>query len=105
MDLCKQPRLAGGHLSRRLLLMQPALSTRLPFEVFDRVGEVNAVAVDARLCQRLVKEVTSGANEGLTLGVFPVARLLPNQQAAGMGITKDRRPFGVPADTAHTPGS
>lgn len=64
--------------------------------MFDRVGEVNAVAVDARLCQRLVKEVTSGANEGLTLGVFPVARLLPNQQAAGMGITKTEDRLACP---------
>jgi len=38
--------------------MKAALAARLPFEVFDRVGDVDGIAIDARFPQRAVEQLT-----------------------------------------------
>src|SRR5881397_1026353 len=65
--------------------MNPTLPTGLPFEVFHRVGDVNFLAINSRFFEGLIHDFSSGSNEGITLLVFVIARLLADQH--------DRRVF------------
>jgi len=59
--------------------MNPALPTRLPFEVFHRVRDVNFLAINSRFFEGLIHDFSSGSNEGFTLLIFVIARLLADQ--------------------------
>jgi hypothetical protein len=54
-DFFKQPTLAYLDLAGVGTLMQPSLDAGLKLAMFDRIGHVTALAVHARLSQRLVQ--------------------------------------------------
>ena len=55
LDFVEQPSPAYLDLAGVGALMQPSLAARLKLEMLDRIGHVNASAVDARLRERLVQ--------------------------------------------------
>lgn len=62
--------------------MQPPFTTPNPFEVFDRIGHVNFVALDLRFFERTVEQTTGGSDEGMTLPVFLISRLFADKYHA-----------------------
>ncbi len=59
--------------------MDPPFAARFPFEMLDRVRDVNRVAVDPRLLQRAIEELSGRTDEWLAAQVLLVARLLAEQ--------------------------
>jgi hypothetical protein len=59
--------------------VEPALAARPPFEVLDRIGQVDVAARDLGLLQDPVEDSTGGPDEGLALDVLAVAGLLADQ--------------------------
>ena len=57
-------------------LVKAALAARLEFEVLYCIGDENLLALDAGISQGLGQHTTRRADEGLTLLVFLIARLL-----------------------------
>src|SRR5215813_13574791 len=68
-----------GDFRHPRLLVNPALSARLPAEVFHRVRDVHRRAVDARCFECAVENASSGTDEWLTRPIFFIARLLANE--------------------------
>ena len=60
--------------------MDAPLSARLPLEVLDRIGEVDGIARDAGISERLVEECACRADERLALTIFLITRLLADEQ-------------------------
>src|SRR2546421_9593770 len=56
LDLPLEPLVTGVDLALRRGLVQAALATQLPLEVLDRIGDIEAVALDARGLERAVEE-------------------------------------------------
>jgi hypothetical protein len=54
-----------------------------PLEVLDDVGDEHLRAVDAGLLETFVEQPAGGADERMTLDVFAVSRLLPDEQQLG----------------------
>src|SRR2546422_11124064 len=83
-DLGIQPGPAGVDLSGVRLLVQAPLALRLPFEVLDRVRDIDMPAVDARLLERLVEHASRGADERLSFPVLAIAGLLSDEHDLGV---------------------
>src|SRR5438132_1267168 len=83
-DFGVQPGAAGVDLSGIRLLVQAALTLRLPFEVLDGVRDIDMPAVDARLLERLVEHASRGADERLSFPVLAIARLLSDEHGLGV---------------------
>src|SRR5258706_6419583 len=82
LELRLEPRPARFDLRHAWFLVDAPLAARLPFEVLDRVGEVDVAPQDAGILERLVEHRTGWSHEWDTLAVFLVARLLPNEHDA-----------------------
>ena len=65
-------------------LVDAALAALAEFEVFDGVGDVGLVAVDAGFLQRPVEKLAGGADEGAALQVFLVTRLFTDEGDGGV---------------------
>jgi hypothetical protein len=103
-DLRFQPWAAGRYFKRVWLLVQPNLSARFPFEVFNSVGDVHLGPINPRGLKALVEKLTGGSDKRLPLLVFPIAGLFPHQEKSGMdsAFPKDdlrRFPIKVAATT------
>jgi hypothetical protein len=78
-DLGLKPGLACYHFPHGWLLVEAALAAPYPFEMLDRVGDVNLLAGDAGLRQSLVEHPSRRSDKGTSLAIFLIARLLANQ--------------------------
>src|SRR5437870_3311903 len=87
-ELRLEPGAAGGDLARVRLLVQSPLPARGPLEVLHDVGDVDELAIDARLLQGAVEQLASRADEGAAELVLAVSRLLSDEDRAGR-----RHPF------------
>jgi hypothetical protein len=67
-------------------VVEPSFAARIgfPFEVFDGVGEIEVVAVEAGFLQGFVEQLPGGADEGATLEVLAVAGLFADEHDAGV---------------------
>src|SRR5580765_443091 len=74
-----QPRTARCDLARVRLLMNPAFATRLPFEVFHSVRDVNLRPIDSSVLERAIHNFPSRTNEWFARDIFVIARLFANQ--------------------------
>ena len=59
--------------------MNAAFPTVLELEVFDGIGDVNTMPVDARIGHGPVEQLPRGPDEGAALPVLLVSRLLADQ--------------------------
>jgi hypothetical protein len=85
VQLAQQPGLAGLDLGAVGLLVDAALAGADELEVLDRVGEVDAAALDAGLGQRPLEQLAGRADERPPLQVLLVARGLAHEDHAGLG--------------------
>ena len=101
LQLGIQPGFAGRELGCVRLLVDPALATRLPLEVLDRVGDEREPAVDSSGVQAFVENASRGAHEWLASKVFLVARLLSDEDDLGAlrSFAEDRLRAGFPQVT------
>src|SRR5262249_46382450 len=96
-----QPRLAGFDLAGCRLLVEPAFAPRLPSEVFDGVRDVNIVARNACLIQRVVEKSPGGANEWVALLVLFITRYFAQQNhVSSAGSLAENGLCGVPVQIA-----
>jgi hypothetical protein len=65
-------------------LMQPNLAARFPFEMLDSIGDVHLSSIDPRGLEALVKKLTGRSDKRLSLLVFAIAGLFPDQEKSGM---------------------
>ena len=81
-DLVGEPREAGANFGAVWRFVDAPLRLRFarPFEVFDRVGDVDVVAIDARRVERAIEEPARGSDERATGAIFCVSRLLPDDE-------------------------
>src|SRR5262249_46373801 len=84
-NLRVQPRPAGPDLRSVRLLVNPPLPARFPFEMLYDIGDVDTVAIDARLLERTVEQAAGRTHERPTGQIFGVARLLADQHQLGAG--------------------
>jgi hypothetical protein len=80
--LAFQPDPAGGLFRRVRAAMQPHLAAALELEVLDRVGDVEAAAVDPQFLQRAIEQLAGRADERASAEVLGVARLLAHHEHA-----------------------
>ena len=66
--------------------MNASLSARLPFEVFDDVGDVDTLAIDPDRLERAVEYATRRTNEGRARQVLCVARLFAHEDNFRLGV-------------------
>ena len=64
-------------------LVQPALATRLEFEVLDCISDEDVVARNAGRRERLIEDAPGRPNEGLAGDILFVAWLFPDQHELG----------------------
>jgi hypothetical protein len=57
-----------------------AFTARLPFEMFDGVGDVSFAAIDAGLLERGVEKFSCGADKWAALLIFLIAGLLADEE-------------------------
>ena len=74
-----QPGTASGDMARAWFLVDAPFPTRLPFEVLDRVRDVDRVAIDPRFFESAIQDLTRRTDEGFAAQVFLVARLLAEE--------------------------
>src|SRR5262245_35326982 len=79
LDLSFQPRPTRHHLSDRGLLMKPPLDAPYPFDMLDRVSDVNMLVRDSRLSKRLINQTSRGSDEGTALSILLIPGLLPDK--------------------------
>src|SRR4051794_36140937 len=93
-----EPRMAGGDLGPRGLLVDAALAAGGPLEVLHGVRDVSGRAVDAGLLERLVEHAAGRADEGLPRLVLLVAGLLADEDdpGAGRALAEDDLRPGLP---------
>jgi hypothetical protein len=60
--------------------MDSPLSALLEFEVFDSIGDVDALAVQAGFCHCAIQKLTGRAYERPALPIFLVAGLFANER-------------------------
>jgi hypothetical protein len=82
-----EPGATGGDFAGVGFLMETAFAARLPFEVFDGVGDVERFAVDAGGAECAIEELAGGADEGFSGAIFLVAGLFADDEDAGAGRT------------------
>src|SRR5438105_15078642 len=75
-NLGVEPRPAGTDLRGVRFLMQASLSRGFPFEMLDRIGDIDAGAVDACGNKRLVKQAAGRTNEMLAFDIHAVPWLI-----------------------------
>src|SRR5207253_4940473 len=63
-----------------------AFAARLPFKVFDDVGDVGAAAVDARFFERARQNAAGRSDERMAGQIFVVARLLADEHHIGFSL-------------------
>ena len=71
--------------------MDAAFTARLPFEMFDRIRDVNFLSIDSRFHQGLIQQSAGRTNKGLPLEVLPITWLLAYKDnfCAGFALPKD----------------
>src|SRR5260370_18305817 len=79
VDLGLQPGTTGSDLLRVGFFVDTTFAARLPFKMFDNIGDVGLVPIDASFCQRGVKQPTGGNNKGVSGKKFFVYRLFSNK--------------------------
>ena len=87
-----EPGLAGGDFAGAGFLVDAAFAARLPFKMFDSIGDVNFRAIEAGGGEGLVQEFAGRADERFAREVFLMARLLTDEddsRTAG-AFAKDR---------------
>jgi hypothetical protein len=84
LELGFEPRLAGRDLRPVRLLMDAALPPCDPLEVLDDVGQIDMLAVDPSVCERLVEELPGGADERVVQLVLLVAGLFADEHRLGI---------------------
>ena len=102
-DFVKQPTPAYLDLASVGTLVQPSLAARLELEMLDRIGHVNALAVHARLDQRLVQQKTRRPDERAAFAVFSISRLLADEHDLGVLADLLRIRFGSRLSTTDRP--
>lgn len=74
--------------------MDATLPARLPFEVLDRVRDINRGPVDAGFLERAIEELPGRADERLAAQVFLIARLFAEQHERGLLRTFAKHSLG-----------
>ncbi len=79
LQLGLQPGTAGLDLARPRRLVEAALAAWPPFEVLDRIGQVDGLARDRGFLQGAIEQASGRPHKGLALAVLLVPRLLSHQ--------------------------
>src|SRR5688572_13925669 len=77
-----EPHAAREHFFAIRFLVNPSFAARLPFEMLDRVGEINLSWIEASFLECLTQQLPRWTDEWLSGEVFLIPRLLPNQHHA-----------------------
>ena len=80
-----QPRFACCDVARAGLLVNAAFSARLPFEMFDGVGDVQLFAVDTGGDEGFAKELPGRANKRFAFEVLLIPRLFADHHDLCVG--------------------
>jgi hypothetical protein len=67
------------HFARCWFLMNATFATLLKLEVFDGIGDINTLPVDACIGHCPIEQLPGGSDEGPALTVLLVSRLLADQ--------------------------
>ncbi len=81
-QLRQQPRTACADFAGARCLVQPPCGAAVPrpFEMFDGVGHVDLVAIDAGGLERAIEQQPGRSHEWMTRAIFGVARLLADRR-------------------------
>ena len=93
-DFLLQPRTASHNFQRIGLLMEPNLAPRLPFEMLNRVGQVNFGSIDAGRLQALIQQLTGRTDKGSPLLIFAITGLFADQKYRGANIAFTKHNLG-----------
>ena len=95
-----------GDLARGGLLVHPAGSLGSPLEMLHHVRHINPRSIDPRFIQRLVQKISCRADEGASLEVFLVSRLLADEHHGRrwLALAEDSLRSGFPEITGLTSG-
>ena len=105
-DLVLEPWEARAHLAGAWRLVQTAFAARVarPFEVLDRVGDVDVLAVDARGFERAIEQLAGRSDERASGGVLDVSGLLADDhESRAAGALAEHR-LGRVLDTSRSRG-
>ena len=81
--------------------MQPSLASFFELEVFDCVGDVHRVAVDAGGSERLVENAPRRSDEGVPCEILCISRLFADEDDARVGrALAENRLRRIPVEVA-----
>lgn len=78
-DFGVEPRPASRYFCCIWFFVDATFSSRFPLEVFDRVGDVNFLAVNACFRKRLIQEVAGGPDKRFAFQILLIARLFADK--------------------------
>ena len=79
-DFGVEPWATGCDFGAVWFFVDAAFATRFPFEMFDGIGDVGFVAIDARLFERRVEQFPGGADERPPLAIFLIPGLFSDEK-------------------------
>jgi hypothetical protein len=85
-DLAVEPPAALPHFILIGPFMQPTLAARFVFEMFDRVGDVDLVAVETGFIQGAIEHTPGRPDKRMALPIFLITRLFADKHEVGTGI-------------------
>lgn len=88
IEFALEPVAARGDLALRRRLVQAPLAAWFPFEMLDRVRQVDVCAFDAGFVECAIEHASGRADERHARAVFLVARLLADEHDARIGRTR-----------------
>jgi hypothetical protein len=90
-DLGIEPWPARGDFGRVWFFVDAAFSARFPFEVFDGIGDVGFVAIDAGLFECCIQQFAGGADERPPLAIFLIPGLFSDEKDSRLAraVAKD----------------
>src|SRR4029079_4120217 len=74
-----EPWTARGNVARSRGFMEPSFSTRLPFEMFHRVCDVNDLSIDPSFLERAVEQLAGWPDKRFPLQILLVAGLFADK--------------------------
>jgi len=92
-----EPPATGNNLAAVRAGVQSPLSARLELEVLDRVGHVSGAAIDTRIAERAVEQLSRRPDKGLPGQILLIARLFANEHQPCIDRTFAKHRLGCAA--------
>jgi hypothetical protein len=98
VEFCIKPGATGANLCDRGLFVEPDFAARLPFEVLDRICDVDFAPLDTGLIEAVIQKPACRSHERAALNILAIAGLLANHHEGRCAFASPSRIFPFTKD-------